>query len=124
MILFNLIYLLASCSWWSKSQSFLNILSDGHGAEYVEEDEATVSHVITQQVPVTQTLDPVDGGEGELGNNTTIKDGVEHWEESSECKSYKFWLFIHIQVFTDLSTFKADSIQLLHQVALALIHNN
>ena len=81
------IYLFASCSGRCKSKSFLNILSDGHCAEYVEKYEATVSHVVTQKVPVAQTLYPVDGGERKLGNNTTIKDGVEHGEQSSECKS-------------------------------------
>ena len=31
-------------------------LPDGHGAEDVEEDEATVSHVVSQQVSVAQPL--------------------------------------------------------------------
>ena len=48
--------LFACSSRGSKTESLLDVLSDGHGAEDVEEDEAAVSHVITQQVPVTQTL--------------------------------------------------------------------
>ena len=60
---------------------------DGHGAEDVEEDEAAVGHVVTQEIPVAQSLDPVDGGEGELGHNATIKNGVEHGEESGEGKT-------------------------------------
>ena len=86
------------------------ILPDGHGAEDVEEDEAAISHVISQQVSVAQPLkqsnlsklanqidrilsrylDPVDWGERELCNDSAVKDGVEHGEESSECKSWTF----------------------------------
>ena len=51
---------------------------DGHGAEDVEEDEAAVGHVISQQVSVAEALDPVDGGEGQLGHHASVEDGVEH----------------------------------------------
>ena len=48
-------YLFASCSGRGKPQCLLNVLSDGHGAEDVEEDEAAVGHVVPQQVPVAQS---------------------------------------------------------------------
>ena len=85
-------------------------LPDGHGAEDVEEDEAAISHIISQQVSVAQPLkqtnssklanqierilspylDPIDWGERELCNDSAVKDGVEHGEESSECKTWTF----------------------------------
>ena len=34
----------------------LRLLPDGHGAEDVEEDEAAVSHIFSQQVSVAQPL--------------------------------------------------------------------
>ena len=71
-------YLFASCSGRGKPQCLLNVLSDGHGAENVEEDEAAVGHVVPQQVPVAEALDPVDGGEGQLGHHASVEDGVEH----------------------------------------------
>ena len=39
-----------------KAQSFLNVLSDGHGAKDVEKDERTVGHIRAHEVPVRQTL--------------------------------------------------------------------
>ena len=81
--------LLARCSGGGESQCLLDVLSDGHGAQDVEEDEAAVRHVVTEQIPVAQSLHPVDGGEGELGHNATIKNGVEHGEESGEGKTLK-----------------------------------
>ena len=70
--------LLARCSRGGESQGLLDVLPDGHGAQDVEEDEAAVRHVVTEQIPVAQSLHPVDGGEGELGHNATIKNGIEH----------------------------------------------
>ena len=78
--------LFAGSPRWSKSKGFLYILPDGHGAQDVEKDEAAVSHVITQQVPVAEPLDPVDGGEGELRYHTAIKNSVEHGQKSRESK--------------------------------------
>ena len=39
-----------------KAQSFLNVLSDGHGAKDVEKDERTIGHIRAHEVPVRQTL--------------------------------------------------------------------
>ena len=39
----------------SESERLLDVLSDGHRAQDVEEDEAAVSHVVPHQVPVAQT---------------------------------------------------------------------
>ena len=74
----RLSHLLTGSSRRGKSEGFLDILSDGHGAEDVEEDEAAVGHIIAQQVPVGQALHPVDRCEGQLGHNATIKYRVEH----------------------------------------------
>ena len=77
-------YLFASCSGRGETQCLLNVLSDGHGTEDIEEDEATVSHVVAQEVPVTQALHPVDGGKRKLGHHAPVKDRVKHREESGE----------------------------------------
>ena len=76
--------LFACSSRGCKTESLLDVLSDGHGAEDVEEDEAAVGHIVTQEIPVAQSLDPVDGGEGELGHHSAVEDGVEHGEEGGE----------------------------------------
>ena len=47
--------LLAGGSGGSEAQRLLDVLPDGHRAEDVEEYEAAVRHVVTQQVPVAQT---------------------------------------------------------------------
>ena len=47
--------LLAGGSGGSEAQRLLDVLSDGHRAEDVEEDKAAVCHVVAQQVPVAQT---------------------------------------------------------------------
>ena len=77
-------YLLCRCSGGGEPQGFLDVLSDGHGTEDIEEDEATVSHVVAQEVPVTQALHPVDGGKRKLGHHAPVKDRVKHREESGE----------------------------------------
>ena len=76
--------LLTGGSGGSEAQRLLDVLSDGHGTEDIEEDEATVSHVVAQEVPVTQALHPVDGGKRKLGHHAPVKDRVEHREESRE----------------------------------------
>ena len=48
-------------------------LSDGHGAEDVEEDEGAVCEVITHEVAVRQTLDQGEGGEGKLCHDMAVK---------------------------------------------------
>ena len=48
-------------------------LSDGHGAEDVEEDEGAVCEVITHEVAVRQTLDQGEGGEGKLRHDMAVK---------------------------------------------------
>ena len=50
-------------------------LSDGHGAEDVDEDEGAVEVVVTHQVPVRQVLQDADGHEGQLGHDATVKTG-------------------------------------------------
>ena len=64
-------------------------MPDGHGAEDVEEDKAAVGHVVPQQVPVAESLHPVDGGEGQLGHHPSVEDGVEHGEKSRESKTFR-----------------------------------
>ena len=66
--------LLAGGPRGSEAQRLLDVLSDGHRAEDVEEYKAAVRHVVAQQVPVAQTLHPVDGSEGKLGHNSPVKD--------------------------------------------------
>ena len=66
-------YLFASCSRRGKPQRLLNVLSDGHGAEDVEEDEAAVGHVVSQQVSVAEALDPVDGVKGSFATTRPSK---------------------------------------------------
>ena len=41
---------------------------------------------------LTPTLHPVDGSEGKLGHNTSVKDGVEHGEERGEGKTWRRYL--------------------------------
>ena len=43
--------MLAGSPGGREAQRLLDVLSDGHRAEDVEEDEAAVSHVVTQQIP-------------------------------------------------------------------------
>ena len=70
--------LLARCSRGGESQGLLDVLPDGHGAQDVEEDEAAVGHVVTEEVPVAQALHPVDRGERELRDHSSIENRVEH----------------------------------------------
>ena len=39
----------------SESERLLDVLSDGHRAQDVEEDKAAVCHVVPEEVPVTQS---------------------------------------------------------------------
>jgi len=71
-----------------EAKGLLDVLADGHGAQDVQEDEAAVGHVVTQKVPVTESLNPVDGREGKLCHNSPIKNGVEHGEEGGEGEPY------------------------------------
>ena len=48
-------------------------LSDGHGAEDVEEDEGAVGEVLPQKVAMGQALDVGDGGEGQFGHDPSVK---------------------------------------------------
>lgn len=48
-------------------------LSDGHGAENVEEDEGAVGVVFAQQVAVRQALDVGQRHEGQLGHHAAVK---------------------------------------------------
>lgn len=72
-------------SGWGQTQHFLNVLSDGHGAEDVEEDEGAVGVVLAQQVAVGKALDVGQWHKGEFGHDSSIKDGVEHAHQS--CKT-------------------------------------
>lgn len=56
--------LLARGTGWSKSEHFLNILSDGHRTEDVEEDERTFGVIFPGQIPVAQSLNPRNWHEG------------------------------------------------------------
>ena len=80
-------YLLTSRPRGGETQCLLDVLPDRHGTEYVEKDEAAVGHVVTEEVSVAETLDPVDWGEGKLGDDPTVKDRVEHGQESREGES-------------------------------------
>jgi hypothetical protein len=42
--------------WRSKSESFLDVLSDGHGAQDVQEDERAVGEIVAQEVAMRETL--------------------------------------------------------------------
>lgn len=52
-------------------------LSDGHGAENVEEDEGAVSVILTQEVAVGEALDVREGDKRELCHHPAIKSGKE-----------------------------------------------
>lgn len=67
-----------------EAQRLLDVLPDGHGAEDVEEDEGAVREVLAHEVPVREALHPGDGGEGQLGHDLAVEDGVEHGEEGGE----------------------------------------
>lgn len=68
-------------------------LSDGHGAEDVQEDEGAVGVILAQQVTVRQALDVGQRHERQLGHNSAVKAGqkvketkVRHREQSSGIK--------------------------------------
>lgn len=57
---------------WNRSFGYL---SDGHGAEDVEEDEGAVRVVLAQQVAVRQPLDVRQRHKRQLGHHSSIKTG-------------------------------------------------
>lgn len=61
-------------------------LSDGHGAENIEEDEGTVCGVIAQQVSMRQSLDVGQGSKRELCHHSTIK---SEKEKTNNCYFWK-----------------------------------
>merc|ERR1719499_1021151 len=54
-----------------EAECFLQVLSDAHGAEDVEEDEGTIRVVLPEQIPVRDSLNPGYWSEGEVGDNYT-----------------------------------------------------
>lgn len=70
-----------------ETEHLLNVLSDGHGAEDVEEDEGAVGVVLAQQVAVRQSLDVGQRRERQLGHYSPIKDGVEHSHQSGKAEA-------------------------------------
>ena len=52
---------------------FRTHLSDGHGAEDVEEDEGAVCEVFSHEVAVGQTLQEGEGSEGKLCYHVTVE---------------------------------------------------
>jgi len=72
------------CSRGGEAQELLQILSDAHGAENVEEDEAAVREVFARQIPMRQSLDPGDRCERQLRHHSTVEYAIESAEQSRE----------------------------------------
>lgn len=53
----------------------LPYLSDGHGAEDVQEDEGAVGEVLAHQVAMGDSSEQGEGFKGQLGHNMAIKPG-------------------------------------------------
>lgn len=68
----------------SKAEQLLDVLTDGHRAQNVQEDERTLGVVLTGKITVGQSLDPGDWSERQSGHDATVKDAVEHAEQCRE----------------------------------------
>lgn len=79
--------MLAGSPRGSQAQQLLDVLSYRHGAQDIQEYKGAVRVVLPGQVPVAQALDEGDGGEGQVGNHTPLKDSIEHAKERSEGKA-------------------------------------
>ena len=67
--------LLVGCSRRSEPEKFLDILTDGHRTQYVQEYERAVSVVLTREISMAQTLNPGDGREWQFGHDSAVETG-------------------------------------------------
>nr|ACR35560.1 unknown [Zea mays] len=77
----------AGCSsraWRREAKQFLQVGSDAHGAEEVEENHGAVGGIVPGQSAVAHPLDERDGREGQLGNGAALEEGVEQAEDDEE----------------------------------------
>lgn len=79
--------LLGGSSWRGEAKNLLDVLSNWHGTENIQEDEGTVCGVISQQISMRQSLDVGKGGERELCHHSTIKYGIKHSHQGSKTKA-------------------------------------
>lgn len=56
-----------------EAKHLLDVLSNAHGAQDVEEYEGAVRVIVPQQIAVTEALQPRDGGEGKVRHNSTFE---------------------------------------------------
>lgn len=61
-----------------EAKGLLDVLSNAHSAEHVEEDEGALGVVLPRQVPVAKPLQEGDGREGEVGHHAPFENGIEH----------------------------------------------
>ena len=76
--------MLGSRSGRSEAEDLLNVLTNGHGAQDVEEDEGAVGHVFARQIAVRNALEPGNGLKGQFGDDAAVEDRVEHGEKGGE----------------------------------------
>jgi len=67
-----------------EAKQFLEVGSDAHGAEEVEEDHGAVGGIVPRQSAVAHPLDERDGREGQLGDGAALEEGVEQAEDDEE----------------------------------------
>lgn len=67
--------LLGGSSWRGEAKNLLDVLSNWHGTENIQEDEGTVCGVISQQISMRQSLDVGKGVKGSFA--TTLPSNME-----------------------------------------------
>jgi len=70
--------LLAGSAGGREAKGLLDVLSNAHSTQHVEEDEGALSVVLPRQVPVAHPLQEGDGREGEVRHHSPFEDGIEH----------------------------------------------
>lgn len=65
--------LFAGCSRRSESQEFLNVLSNRHRTEDVQEDEGTIRVIFSIQISMRQSLNHWDWNEGQFSDYSFVK---------------------------------------------------
>ena len=68
-----------------------NNLTDGHGAQNVQENEGTFSVVIATQSAMRKILYQRDGGEGQTSDHETVKPVCKISIKVSKRYCYKLW---------------------------------
>lgn len=65
--------LLASSPRWSEAEQFLDVLTNGHRAKNVNENERAFREVVAGQIAMAQSLDPRDWNEWQASNDSSVE---------------------------------------------------